>query len=341
MHDYPPHHKQSLVTVTVAAYNAEAWLSVLLYSISRQVYENWECIVVDDGSTDRTPEIADRFCKSDSRFRLITQVNQGIPAARNTGLEYARGDFILFVDADDELMENCIGYCIENIENCDILAADCMAVDEMGHAIRQTKQPSTGVVNREHALQLYLDCKILTSVWSKFYRIQTIGVQRFNTRLLSAQDLYFNTELFLRNPGIRVKVVNEPIYRYRILPSSISHIKDEKRMKRLITQVCEMDMLATEYAEIIEKECSQQFARKMIKDILYQFQLQQTVKHLRPDLADLLKKWHGELNSSCSPELKDATYVLANKNSWMKLTLHYLPQTLITYLRKIKQKWKK
>lgn len=90
-----------VVTVVVAAHNAEATLSSTLRSVREQDFSAWECLVIDDGSQDETAGVVERFATEDSRFRLIRQGNAGVGAARNAGIREARGRFIAPLDADD------------------------------------------------------------------------------------------------------------------------------------------------------------------------------------------------------------------------------------------------
>jgi glycosyltransferase involved in cell wall biosynthesis len=92
---------ENLVTVIVPAYNAAQHLRHTLESIRRQTYPSIEVLVVDDGSTDATPDVAAEFARLDPRFRTIRQANAGVGAARNTAIRHARGEFIAPVDADD------------------------------------------------------------------------------------------------------------------------------------------------------------------------------------------------------------------------------------------------
>lgn len=90
-----------LISVIVPVYNVENYLSECIQSLVCQTYDNIEIILVDDGSTDKSGLICDSMAESDSRIRVIHQNNQGISAARNVGIENARGEFISFVDSDD------------------------------------------------------------------------------------------------------------------------------------------------------------------------------------------------------------------------------------------------
>ena len=89
------------ISVIVPAYNVEDYLENCLESISNQTHSNIEIIVVDDGSPDRSGEIAEEYKKKDTRLKVIHQMNGGLSAARNTGLESATGDFVCFIDSDD------------------------------------------------------------------------------------------------------------------------------------------------------------------------------------------------------------------------------------------------
>lgn len=92
------------VSVAIPAYNAAEFLEETVASVRSQTTSDWELIIVDDGSTDRTPEIADRAAASDSRIRSINQENRGVGAARNAAIEVASADWIALLDADDQFL---------------------------------------------------------------------------------------------------------------------------------------------------------------------------------------------------------------------------------------------
>lgn len=90
-----------LVSVILPVYNVEKYLDRCMESVAGQTHENLEILLVDDGSKDSSPEICDRWAEKDSRVRVIHKENQGAGMARNTGIEAATGEYILFVDSDD------------------------------------------------------------------------------------------------------------------------------------------------------------------------------------------------------------------------------------------------
>lgn len=96
------------VSIIIPVYNGEAFLEECLLSVAAQTFRDFEAIIVNDGSTDRTLEIAKRFASRDSRFKIVTTSNRGVSAARNTGVNLATGDFLTFVDGDDCLYRRAL-----------------------------------------------------------------------------------------------------------------------------------------------------------------------------------------------------------------------------------------
>lgn len=89
------------ISVVVSAYNVENYIHDALLSLKRQSFNKFEALIVDDGSTDKTPYIVQSFCDRDSRFRLLRKQNGGLSSARNHGIENARGEYIALLDGDD------------------------------------------------------------------------------------------------------------------------------------------------------------------------------------------------------------------------------------------------
>lgn len=90
-----------IVSIIVPAYNQQDYISETLDSVLSQTYQNWECVIMNDGSTDDTPSIAESYSAKDRRFKLYSQPNGGLSSARNSAIQHARGEYILPLDADD------------------------------------------------------------------------------------------------------------------------------------------------------------------------------------------------------------------------------------------------
>jgi glycosyltransferase involved in cell wall biosynthesis len=119
------------VSIIVSAYNAEKFIRETLQSVYDQSYHNWEAIIVDDGSTDRTAEIAETFVTRDRRFRLFHQGNRGVSAARNAGFNFCSGSYIAFLDADDVWLEDNIESKVSLLKNSDygLVHSDASLID--------------------------------------------------------------------------------------------------------------------------------------------------------------------------------------------------------------------
>ena len=126
-------NQPGLVSIIVPCFNYAHFLPETLKSVSAQSFQNWECIIVDDGSADNTSEVATKFRLYDSRFRLISQSNCGLPAARNTGIQASVGEYIQLLDADDlitpEKLELQVAY-LEKNRTVDIVYGDNTAIKE-------------------------------------------------------------------------------------------------------------------------------------------------------------------------------------------------------------------
>lgn len=106
-----------LVSIIIPTYNREEVVDQTLNSVRAQEYAHWECIVVDDGSTDKTVALVNAFCEQDERFRLVVRDRspKGAPTCRNIGLAKAAGAFVVFLDSDDLLAQNCLSNRVDTI----------------------------------------------------------------------------------------------------------------------------------------------------------------------------------------------------------------------------------
>lgn len=106
--------QQPMVSIIIPAYNRADIIAETLQSVMQQTYNNWECLVVDDQSTDNTAQVINEFCIKDSRFvYLPNQRKKGAQGARNTGLQNSKGDYLLFFDSDDIMKINCLQRRVE------------------------------------------------------------------------------------------------------------------------------------------------------------------------------------------------------------------------------------
>lgn len=161
------------LSIIVPVYNVEQWLMRCLDSLFRQNFaENeFEVIIVNDGSTDNSPAIAEQFATQHSNVKVISRENGGLSAARNTGLEYAKGSYVWFVDSDDFIESNSIKPILEYAElhNLDMMCFFFQLVFEDGHTEKYFYSPQKD--NRVFSGEEFvLKTWFLMSPWAAIYR---------------------------------------------------------------------------------------------------------------------------------------------------------------------------
>jgi glycosyltransferase involved in cell wall biosynthesis len=138
--------KTAEVSVIITCYNQAHFLDEAIDSVLAQTYRNFEIIVIDDGSTDETPEIANRY----TQVHYIKQTNQGLAAARNTGIRASQSRYLVFLDADDRLLPDALGAglrCIEKHPDCAFVSGGHRRIDEAGRVI---KAPTPPYIEKDH-----------------------------------------------------------------------------------------------------------------------------------------------------------------------------------------------
>jgi glycosyltransferase involved in cell wall biosynthesis len=126
-----------LVSIVIPAYNVADYIGACLKSIQQQTYENWEVIVIDDGSTDQTVVAIQAVVGQDQRFRLIRQQNGGVSVARNTGIKAATGEYLAFLDGDDMWEPTFLTQLLDAVQTDDVDMAYCGYTHLYGSGVRR------------------------------------------------------------------------------------------------------------------------------------------------------------------------------------------------------------
>lgn len=171
------------ISVIIPMYKVEEYIGKCIESVIKQTYTNLEIILVDDGSPDKCGEISDEYAEKDSRIKVIHRKNGGLSAARNSGLDIATGDYVMFVDSDDYIhprMMECM-YATACNKKADIVVCDYAKVKE-GEAtpqLQETKQVVEITKNNQLDYMLGKTKIIFTVVWNKLYRRELLQEIRF------------------------------------------------------------------------------------------------------------------------------------------------------------------
>ena len=160
-----------MISVIVPVYNVETYLEECLDSIQNQTYTDLEVILVNDGSTDGSQAICERYCKENRRFHLLNQENQGLSAARNTGVAASRGEFIVFVDSDDMILANYLETLMHYMrEDVDIVESQFTVSNEEFLA-KSFKEPSILFEgNSQEAVKIFPKHVLNVNAVIKLYR---------------------------------------------------------------------------------------------------------------------------------------------------------------------------
>lgn len=155
-----------LVSIIVPCYNQAHFLNESLNSVLKQSYSNWECIIINDGSTDNTEQTVLNWTKKDNRFKYVKQQNKGLSNARNSGIKTSLGDYILPLDADDIIREDFLDKTVpELLENDDLAIVSCNSKffeGDITNIINELKPKG----NTYHYL-LYVNQLVATSLYRK------------------------------------------------------------------------------------------------------------------------------------------------------------------------------
>ena len=188
-------HNQ-LVSIIIPTYNRGHLISETLDSVLAQTYTNWECIVVDDGSTDNTDEILANFCKKDSRIHFYHRPKDRLPggnAARNYGFELSKGEYVNWFDSDDLMISSKLEKQMNLIAQTNSLMSICnyeVFEDNIDNVVQHKKEK----IQKENAFWEYLNGNLfiatITELKNKFF-LQTNNL-RFDEELMAAQEWEFN-----------------------------------------------------------------------------------------------------------------------------------------------------
>lgn len=257
-----------LITVIVTAYNIESYLPRCLESLAGQTYSPMEIIVVDDGSTDGTPEICDSYAKEHENITVIHRKNGGPSAARNAGLELAKGDYIGYVDGDDwvepDMYRDMLEACLEK----KAVIAIC-TYRQVGKGAEEI-HPTGNVIalTREETLELYISgheqYHIYHSVWSKLFKREVIEKIRFREGRKSEDIMYTTMAL---TGASKCVFLDTPYYNYvvdredSIMNSRLSERRFQDEIPFWKEQIAYLS--GNGFPEISEK-AYYQFCRKML-----------------------------------------------------------------------------
>lgn len=219
-----------MISIIIPVYNVSQYLNGCVQSVVDQLYKNFECILIDDGSSDGSEIICNQWEQKDSRIKVIHQSNQGVSKARNRGIAEAQGEYITFIDSDDWIAPNYLNELFQPIEKYNVDLVVCGLQQHYTDGTSKNYSYKTGIINIEQQeTNAFTDINkkfLFFGPYIKLYK-RTI-IQKHNIRFppeyTYGEDLLFNYNYLEYVKA--VYVVDQCLYHYRIIGSgTLSSIK--------------------------------------------------------------------------------------------------------------------
>ncbi|MCD2502361.1 glycosyltransferase [Clostridium sp. NSJ-145] len=289
------------ISVIVPVYNVEKYLEKCIISILGQTFKDFELILVNDGSTDSSGEICNKYKKIDERIKVIYQKNSGLSAARNAGLEMAKGDYIGFVDSDDYINNNMYEtmFKLAQENNADIV--QCKFKKFYNDFLEENEENNTNrifnISNSEEALYKLLsigDMNVQCVVaWNKLYKSNLFNDIRFPIAKIH-EDEFTTYKLFDKSK--KIVFCESEMYYYRQVDGSIMNSKFNKRrlhyLEALEEQLC--------YFENRNKEIYKEILIKYELNLkIYYFRVKSNIENNKEILKEIRKKYYVVFKKLC------------------------------------------
>lgn len=262
------------ISIIIPVYNVERYIDQCLNSILSQKYKDFEAILINDGSTDRSGDICEQFAQADNRFKVIHKKNEGVSIARNIGIQQARGKWISFIDSDDWLEDDFLLYLLNmQKENVDLIACSFNKNNQKDSSKLPHKYPEEKIAANEMQWKLFYNKENLYYgyLWNKIFKREII----LKNNIKFHEDLFYNEDrvfifeysLFCKN----VIQINKCLYNYRIHNnSSMSKLLMEINNKTIseLKSYCYLlnnDSIASQLKILISKNAEYILCRFYIK----------------------------------------------------------------------------
>lgn len=224
-----------MISIIIPVYNVENYLKECLDSVANQTYTDFEAILVDDGSTDNSVAICDKYAQCDSRFKVFHKANNGLSSARNYGLDRAKGDYLVFIDSDDVLSFNALEVCLKTLidNNLDAVFSPLKQFwDKTPYDCSSIENTSYQILDTETCIKrMLLSDRIGHEAVAKIYKAYLWKDMRFPIGKLY-EDLL--TTYYVVEKINKIAILDTPIYLYRQRQDSIMHSAVRERELELL-----------------------------------------------------------------------------------------------------------
>lgn len=225
------------VSVVVPIYNVEDYLDKCVESIVNQTYKNLEIILVNDGAKDHSGYLCDQWAKKDDRIKVVHKENGGLSSARNSGIDVATGEYIMFEDSDDWLELELIEKCVDRIvkDNSQLVIFGYKKVDEQGNNLGEFTFDNNTISKEEIAEQLFHRIVEMSFgyAWNKLYDFNVLKKSglRNDSSIIDREDLVFNMQML--SYWDKISYLEFAGYNYLQRSTSLLHNSNLARLKNI------------------------------------------------------------------------------------------------------------
>lgn len=274
-----------LISIIIPVYNAELYIRKCLDSILAQTHTCWEAILVNDGSPDNCGDICDEYAAKDNRFKAIHQANGGVSVARQTGLDNAKGEYIIHCDPDDwvepnmlEEMQRCA-----TANNADMVICDFIE-EHKGYSIRHSQNIEIKT-NSKYIRDKLLKDELFGVLWNKLIKKNCIKNIKFTPTDIS----YSEDELFIiraLNQEMAITYLDKPLYHYnRIYRSSITNNVNDRLIRSKIIVIGEYE----KFINTIELDNLYEMKYHVLRLLFYSRKFKE-LKYIYPEIHEKIIK---------------------------------------------------
>ncbi len=335
--------ENELISLIIPAYNMDRYIARCVESVIAQTYSNWELIIVNDGSTDNTQNIARKYTSDDRRIKLYNNKNQGVCKTRNYGISVASGEWFGFIDADDWLEPTFLEILYKNAveNNCSISA--CRFINDYGDGVIGADERVNNVAlfrsSNECIHNFICDGMSMEGmVWNKIYRTELYREYRFDSSIRVNEDCKYTFELMSQCEN--ACLTSAKLYHYYLRRDSASRGRPKKI--ELDNAMVFLDLLdKTKHIDDVELKCKLKaeyvnIIMKMLTNVKYAYDNDQ-LKNVRERLICWRDDVWPIINSNTKKYYDLAIYypkimnTIRVKNCFIEDTKYLLKKSLIFY----------
>lgn len=215
-----------LISIIIPIYNAEKYILKLTETLINQTYKNIEIILVNDGSTDNSLKICNELEKKDDRIKVIDKENGGVSSARNKGIEVSNGDYVTFIDADDNIGENYIKKMVENIED-----EYCLIKCNYKNKLKEK------ILSKDKYLEKIISGEILGVCWGYLFNSKLLKNIYFDKNTSYMEDSIFIVQYLLKIKNVKIIDNDLYIHNYNMESLTVSRNNIEKKIDEYLYSI--------------------------------------------------------------------------------------------------------